>query len=80
MRLGIWVQRKGFFFDFVFVQVDVWDVVDRGKKRIKLEGLKIAEKENADATTANGTTVDACLDAEFLDVYQARILSNVYRY
>ena len=50
-------------------QVDVWDVVDKGKKRIKLDGLKLAESNNGKAdAAANG--FDACLDAEFLDVYQ----------
>ena len=50
-------------------QVDVWDVVDKGKKRIKLDGLKLTESNNGDAS--NG--LDACLDAEFLDVYQGRV-------
>merc|ERR1719471_2297830 len=49
------------------VKVDVWDVVDKGKKRIKLDGLKLTESNNGDSAS-NG--LDACLDAEFLDVYQ----------
>lgn len=40
------------------VKVEVWDVVDKGKKRIQLEGLKLSEE-----------CVPA-LDAEFLDVYK----------
>ena len=50
-------------------QVDVWDVVDKGKKRIKLDGLKLAESNDGKSSAAaNG--FEACLDAEFLDVYQ----------
>ena len=48
----------------------MWDVVDKGKKRIKLDGLKLTESNNGDSVS-NG--LDACLDAEFLDVYQGRI-------
>ena len=40
------------------MKVEVWDVVDKGKKRMQLDGLKISE-EFAPA-----------LDAEFLDVYK----------
>lgn len=50
------------------VKVDVWDVVDKGKKRIKLDGLKLTAETNGGKSGANG--FDACLDAEFLDVYQ----------
>ena len=49
-------------------QVDVWDVVDKGKKRIKLDGLKLTAETNGGKSGSNG--FDACLDAEFLDVYQ----------
>ncbi len=57
------------------VKVDVWDVVDKGKKRIKLEGLKIAETDSSGPGSLPGAggsdaSLDACLDAEFLDVYQ----------
>ncbi|RZF40019.1 hypothetical protein LSTR_LSTR002422 [Laodelphax striatellus] len=42
------------------VKVEVWDVVDKGKKRIPIEGLKLgAVPEQAPA-----------LDAEFLDVFK----------
>ncbi|BFZ05707.1 hypothetical protein BsWGS_08746 [Bradybaena similaris] len=45
------------------VKVEVWDVVDKGRKRRRLDGLKM---ENAD----NGSPDEPCLDAEFLDVYK----------
>lgn len=43
------------------VKVEVWDVVDRGKARVRQSGLKLA-----------GTAVpeQPALDAEFLDVYK----------
>ena len=50
-------------------QVDVWDVVDKGKKRIKLDGLKLTQS-NDDKSSSAANGFDACLDAEFLDVYQ----------
>jgi len=43
------------------VKVEVWDVVDVAKKRVKIEGLKTSDFE---------TAVSPGLDAEFLDVYQ----------
>ncbi len=49
------------------VKVDVWDVVDKGKKRIKLEGLKLTE---APEKAADSSVVEASLDAEFVDVYK----------
>ena len=42
-------------------QVEVWDVVDVAKKRVKIEGLKTLE---------SGQDLTPGLDAEFLDVYQ----------
>ncbi|CAL1527385.1 unnamed protein product [Lymnaea stagnalis] len=45
------------------VKVEVWDVVDKGRKRRKLDGLKM---DNAEASTPE----EPCLDAEFLDVYK----------
>jgi hypothetical protein len=43
------------------VKVEVWDVVDVAKKRVKIEGLKTAD---------SGPGLSPGLDAEFLDVYQ----------
>ncbi|GFR79798.1 rab-like protein 6 [Elysia marginata] len=45
------------------VKVEVWDVVDKGRKRRKMDGLKM------DNTEAAGNE-EPCLDAEFLDVYK----------
>uniref|UniRef100_A0A1B6CF37 Rab-like protein 6 n=1 Tax=Clastoptera arizonana TaxID=38151 RepID=A0A1B6CF37_9HEMI len=47
------------------VKVEVWDVVDKGKKRIPLDGLKLG-----DSPTNNELAVGHALDAEFLDVYK----------
>ena len=41
--------------------MEVWDVVDVAKKRVKIEGLKTSE---------SGQELAPGLDAEFLDVYQ----------
>ncbi|CAK9821760.1 Rab-like protein 6 [Anthophora retusa] len=45
------------------VKVEVWDVVDKGRRRKKLEGLKMdnSQSENVE---------EPALDAEFLDVYK----------
>ncbi|ESO86528.1 hypothetical protein LOTGIDRAFT_194959, partial [Lottia gigantea] len=45
------------------VKVEVWDVVDKGRPRKKMEGLKL---DNA----AELMPEEPCLDAEFLDVYK----------
>jgi len=45
------------------VKVEVWDVVDVAKKRVKIEGLKTCEQ-------AGESGLAPGLDAEFLDVYQ----------
>ncbi|XP_013785997.1 rab-like protein 6 isoform X2 [Limulus polyphemus] len=45
------------------VKVEVWDVVDKGKKRKKIEGLKL-DNQITDAPE------EAALDAEFIDVYK----------
>lgn len=45
------------------VKVEVWDVVDKGKKKKRFEGLKL---ENSQLDLPEETA----LDAEFLDVYK----------
>lgn len=45
------------------VKVEVWDVVDRGKKKKRFDGLKL---ENSQLEVPEETA----LDAEFLDVYK----------
>lgn len=45
------------------VKVEVWDVVDKGKKKKPLEGLKL----NTNAVTL---PEEPALDAEFLNVYK----------
>lgn len=51
------------------VKVEVWDVVDKAKKRTKINGLKMNEGQNASESDSNLT--EAALDAEFIDVYKA---------
>ncbi|XP_063973713.1 rab-like protein 6 [Diachasmimorpha longicaudata] len=46
------------------VKVEVWDVVDRGRRRKKLDGLKM------DNSSGEGVLEEPALDAEFLDVYK----------
>ncbi|CAL1677070.1 unnamed protein product [Lasius platythorax] len=48
------------------VKVEVWDVVDRGRRRRKLEGLKMDNTP----TNAENVIEEPALDAEFLDVYK----------
>jgi hypothetical protein len=45
------------------VKVEVWDVVDRGKKKKRFDGLKL---ENSQLEVPE----EPALDAEFLDVYK----------
>lgn len=46
------------------VKVEVWDVVDKGRRRKKLEGLKM------DNSQSENVIEEPALDAEFLDVYK----------
>lgn len=50
------------------VKVEVWDVVDRGKKKRRLQGLKL---ENGISNSVAADSAEAVLDAEFVDVYKA---------
>ncbi|XP_060065693.1 rab-like protein 6 [Ylistrum balloti] len=45
------------------VKVEVWDVVDKGRKKKKMEGLKMDQEEVQEME-------EPCLDAEFIDVYK----------
>uniref|UniRef100_T1J7L7 Rab-like protein 6 n=1 Tax=Strigamia maritima TaxID=126957 RepID=T1J7L7_STRMM len=45
------------------VKVEVWDVVDKGKKKKKMEGLKLNN-------SLGDVVEEAALDAEFVDVYK----------
>jgi len=44
------------------VKVEVWDVVDKGKKKKIVDGLKL--------DNGSGVMDDPCLDADFVDVYK----------
>lgn len=50
------------------VKVEVWDVVDKGKKRKPIEGLKL---DNVGASSPEAPLPEGpALDAEFIDVYK----------
>ena len=49
------------------VKVEVWDVVDKAKKRKKMDGLKLSEDASEDQEEGER---EAALDAEFIDVYK----------
>ena len=49
------------------VKVEVWDVVDRGKKKKRIDGLKL---ENSGPSSLDDLPDEPALDAEFLDVYK----------
>ncbi|CAN7992795.1 unnamed protein product [Ixodes hexagonus] len=48
------------------VKVEVWDVVDKGKKRRHIEGLKLDNVSSPEASVPE----EPALDAEFIDVYK----------
>lgn len=45
------------------VKVEVWDVVDKGRKKKKKDGLKLTTDEDDNSE-------EPCLDAKFIDVYK----------
>lgn len=47
------------------VKVEVWDVVDKGKKRVLTDNLKIEQ-----TTVQQQPPLTTSLDAEFIDVYK----------
>jgi GTPase SAR1 family protein len=49
------------------VKVEVWDVVDKAKKRKKIKGLKMHDESDP---SQDSEAVEAALDAEFIDVYK----------
>lgn len=49
------------------VKVEVWDVVDRGRKKRRLAGLKL---ENGGSEEGGPIETEAALDAEWIDVYK----------
>jgi len=49
------------------VKVEVWDVVDKSKKRKKIDGLKIHDQSE---DGQDDDAMEAALDAEFIDVYK----------
>ena len=51
------------------VKVEVWDIVDKGKKRRHLDGLKFSNA-NSNAQEKDFGAIDVALDAEFVDVYK----------
>ena len=53
------------------VKVEVWDIVDKGKKRKKLDGLKFNNSAaTSDSIGKDTGAMDIALDAEFVDVYK----------
>ena len=56
------------------VKVEVWDVVDKARRRRKIDGLKIKEcdQDNGNGGSNGETCEDSApaLDAEFIDVYK----------
>ena len=46
------------------MKVEVWDVVDKGKKRKQIEGLKLSQG------SGEMPNLTPALDAEFVDVYK----------
>lgn len=49
------------------VKVEVWDVVDRGRKKRRLAGLKL---ENGTSEEGGSAETEVALDAEWVDVYK----------
>ena len=51
------------------VKVEVWDIVDKGRKRKQLDGLKF-DNASSKLPGVNIEAMEVALDAEFVDVYK----------
>ena len=51
------------------VKVEVWDIVDKGKKRRHIDGLKLSNA-NLNSPEKDAEAMCVALDAEFVDVYK----------
>ncbi|XP_015783358.1 rab-like protein 6 [Tetranychus urticae] len=52
------------------VKVEVWDIVDKGKKRPQIDGLKLNNDKPTLPPKESETAAELALDAEFIDVYK----------
>ena len=65
-----WNYKLG---DTDIVKVEIWDVVDKSKKKRSLATGNRLKVDNSDASNASSQTqipIEASLDAEFIDVYK----------
>lgn len=52
------------------IKVEVWDVVDKGKKRKPVNDLKLNERKSNSKSSPVPAENELALDAEFIDVYK----------